>query len=401
MQQQLTNRRVLLGVTGGIAAYKSAELVRRLKELGAEVRVMMTPAATEFVSPLTFQALSGNPVHSQLLDPQAEAGMGHIELARWADLILVAPASADSIARLAHGRADDLFTAVCLASDAVRAMAPAMNRLMWANPATRDNVALLADRGWAVWGPGEGDQACGEIGPGRMLEPLDIAARAAQLFETGLLAGQRLLITAGPTREALDPVRFLSNHSSGKMGFALAREAASAGARVTLISGPVHLPTPDRVTRIDVVSAAEMRDAVLDHVRDCDVFIATAAVVDYRPAQAAAHKIKKHQETLSLELVRNPDILAEVAALAEAPFSVGFAAETDDVAHYAKVKLNAKNLNMIAANRVGGVDSAFDGDDNALQVFWPGGDASISRSSKHSVARQLLELIAQRLRDRD
>jgi len=234
-----------------------------------------------------------------------------------------------------------------------------------------------------------------------MLEPLDIAARAAQLFETGLLAGQQVLITAGPTREALDPVRFLSNHSSGKMGFALAREAASAGARVTLISGPVHLPTPDRVTRIDVVSAAEMRDAVLEHVRDCDVFIATAAVVDYRPAQAAAHKIKKHQETLSLELVRNPDILAEVAALAEAPFSVGFAAETDDVAHYAKVKLNAKNLNMIAANQVGGVDSAFDGDDNALQVFWPGGDASISRSSKHSVARQLLELIAQRLQDRD
>jgi phosphopantothenoylcysteine decarboxylase/phosphopantothenate--cysteine ligase len=395
--QLLANRHVLLGVTGGIAAYKSADLVRRLAEMGAQVRVVMTHAATEFVSALTFQALSGNPVHTELLDPQAEAGMGHIELARWADLIVVAPASADTIARLVQGRADDLLTAVCLTSDAARAMAPAMNRLMWANPATQDNVTALAARGWAVWGPGEGDQACGETGPGRMLEPTDIAARAAQVFAGGLFTGQRLLITAGPTREALDPVRYLSNHSSGKMGFALAREAAAAGAQVTLISGPVHLPTPERVTRIDVTSASEMHDAVLEHAGDCDVFIATAAVVDYRPVNPAAHKIKKDRDTLTLELVRNPDILADVAALKQPPFTVGFAAETDDVERYAKAKLDAKNLNMIAANRVGGVDSAFEADDNALAVYWPGGSASIARASKDKVARQLLELIAKRL----
>jgi phosphopantothenoylcysteine decarboxylase/phosphopantothenate--cysteine ligase len=395
--QQLANRHVLLGVTGGIAAYKSADLVRRLAEAGAQVRVMMTHAATEFVSALTFQALSGNPVHTELLDPQAEAGMGHIELARWADLIVVAPASADTIARLVQGRADDLLTAVCLTSDAARALAPAMNRLMWANPATQDNVTTLAARGWAVWGPGEGDQACGETGPGRMLEPTDIAARAARVFASGLFTGQRMLITAGPTREALDPVRYLSNHSSGKMGFALAREAAAAGARVTLISGPVHLATPERVTRVDVTSAGEMHDAVLQRAGDCDVFIATAAVVDYRPANPAARKIKKDRDTMTVELVRNPDILADVAALKQPPFTVGFAAETDAVERYAKAKLDAKNLNMIAANHVGGVHSAFDADDNALEVYWPGGSTTIARTSKDKVARQLLELIAKRL----
>lgn len=394
---QLANRRVLLGVTGGIAAYKSADLVRRLAEMGAQVRVMMTQAATEFVSALTFQALSGNPVHTDLLDPQAEAGMGHIELARWADLIVVAPASADTIARLVQGRADDLLTAVCLASDAPRAMAPAMNRLMWANPATQDNVAALAARGWSIWGPGEGDQACGETGPGRMLEPTDIASRAGRMFDSGLFSGQRLLITAGPTREALDPVRYLSNHSSGKMGFALAEEAVAAGAEVTLISGPVNLTAPDRVTRVDVTSASEMRDAVLARAGECNVFIATAAVVDYRPEKPAEQKIKKDQDAMTLKLVRNPDILAEVAALKNPPFTVGFAAETNDVERYATAKLNAKNLNMIAANRVGGADSAFDADDNALQVYWPGGDASIARASKTKVARQLLELIANRL----
>ncbi|MDH3712421.1 MAG: bifunctional phosphopantothenoylcysteine decarboxylase/phosphopantothenate--cysteine ligase CoaBC [Gammaproteobacteria bacterium] len=395
--QQLANRHVLLGVTGGIAAYKSADLVRRLAEAGAQVRVMMTRAATEFVSALTFQALSGNPVHTELLDPRAEAGMGHIELARWADLIVVAPASADTIARLVHGRADDLLTAVCLASDAARAMAPAMNRLMWANPVTQDNVAALAARGWAIWGPGEGDQACGETGPGRMLEPADITARAAQIFASELFTGQRLVITAGPTREALDPVRYLSNHSSGKMGFALAREAVAAGAQVTLVTGPVHLASPERVTRVDVTSAGEMHDAVLQRAGDCDVFIATAAVVDYRPASPAAHKIKKDRDTMTVELVRNPDILAEVAALEHPPFTVGFAAETYAVERYAKAKLDAKNLNMIAANQVGGADSAFDADDNRLQVYWPGGYASIERASKNKVARQLLELIAEQL----
>ncbi len=399
--QSLANKRVLLGVTGGIAAYKAAELVRRLADAGAEVRVMMTRAACEFVSPLTFQALSGHPVRSELLDPAAEAGMGHIELARWADLVVIAPASADTLSRLAHGRADDLLGAVCLASDRPAAVAPAMNRLMWANAATADNLALLRRRGWRVFGPGEGEQACGETGPGRMLEPDDLVTHIAAMCESDLLDGQRVLVTAGPTREALDPVRYLSNHSSGKMGYALAGEAALAGARVTLVSGPVSLAAPPRVTRIDVTSALEMHAAVMRHVQHCDVFIATAAVADYRPAQPAAAKIKKNEPQLAVELVRNPDILAEVAALPEGPFTVGFAAETEDLERHARGKLEAKNLDLIAANQVGGRQSAFNADDNALEVYWPGGAASIERAAKTQVARRLLELIAQRLEQRD
>ncbi len=399
--QSLANKRVLLGVTGGIAAYKAAELVRRLADAGAEVRVMMTRAACEFVSPLTFQALSGHPVRSELLDPAAEAGMGHIELARWADLVVIAPASADTLSRLAHGRADDLLGAVCLASDRPAAVAPAMNRLMWANAATADNLALLRRRGWRVFGPGEGEQACGETGPGRMLEPDDLVTHIAAMCESDLLDGQRVLVTAGPTREALDPVRYLSNHSSGKMGYALAGEAALAGARVTLVSGPVSLAAPPRVTRIDVTSALEMHAAVMRHVQHCDVFIATAAVADYRPAQPAAAKIKKNEPQLAVELVRNPDILAEVAALPEGPFTVGFAAETEDLERHARAKLEAKNLDLIAANQVGGRQSAFNADDNALEVYWPGGAASIERAAKTQVARRLLELIAQRLEQRD
>jgi phosphopantothenoylcysteine decarboxylase/phosphopantothenate--cysteine ligase len=389
----LANKNVVLGITGGIAAYKSADLTRRLQEAGAKVRVVMTRAAREFVMPLTFQALSGNPVHSELLDPNAEAAMGHIELARWADCVLIAPASADFIARLAHGLADDLLTTLCLATDVPIRLAPAMNRLMWTNPATQANCAMLATRDIRLFGPGTGDQACGEMGEGRMLEPEALVAALADVFASGSLAGRKVSITAGPTRETIDPVRFISNRSSGRMGFALAQAACEAGAEVLLISGPVALQTPSRVRRIDVETAQEMNNAVL--AANADILIACAAVADYRPAQVSLRKLKKNNRGLTLELIPNPDIVANVAALKPPPFTVGFAAETHDLVSSARAKLVAKHLDMIAANLVG-AGCGFDTEANALEVLWEDGQRSLAQTDKHKLARQLIALIAER-----
>ena len=388
-------KRILLGVTGGIAAYKSAELVRRLIEHRAQVQVVMTSAAREFVTPTTFQALSGRPVRTDLWDAQAEAAMGHIELARWAELVLVAPASADFLARLAHGLADDLLSTLCLATEAPIAVAPAMNQLMWRNPATRANVELLTARGIRLIGPGVGDQACGEHGPGRLLEPADIVAQIAPLLApAGPLLGRRVLLTAGPTRECIDPVRFVSNRSSGKMGFALAQSMREAGAEVVLISGPVSLPTPLGVRRIDVESAEQMHAAVLRELPGTAIFIGTAAVADYRPVSCSEQKIKKTSETLALELTRTTDILSQVSASAQRPFMVGFAAETNTVEHYARAKLLAKNLDLIAANEVGHT-KAFDCDDNSLLVLWRGGRVELPVASKRELARALAGLIVE------
>ncbi len=396
--QRLANKRIVLGVSGGIAAYKSADLVRRLRDAGAEVEVVMTAAAQQFITPLTMQALSGRPVHTELLDPEAEAGMGHIELARWADLVLVAPASADCIARLAQGMANDLLTTLWLATKARLAVAPAMNQQMWAAPVTQDNLAALCARGVAVFGPASGSQACGDVGQGRMLEAVELAQACADQFETGLLTGRHVVITAGPTREALDPVRYLSNHSSGKMGFALAAACAEAGAQVTLIAGPVQLATPARVQRVNVESALDMQAAATAAVdAGCAVFIATAAVADYRPASAASQKIKKSGDTLSLELVQNPDIVAGIAARADRPFVMGFAAETHEVARYAQDKLLRKKLDMIACNDVSRADIGFQSEDNAMTVFWPGGSAELAKASKTQIARELVRLLAARL----
>lgn len=398
MLARLVNKRIVLGISGGIAAYKSADLVRRLKDAGADVRVVMTPAAQQFITPLTLQALSGNPVHTELLDPAAEAGMGHIELARWADLVLVAPASADCIARLAQGMANDLLTTLWLATPARLAVAPAMNQRMWAAPAMVDNLAVLRQRGVAVFGPAAGSQACGDVGEGRMLEAVQLADCCAELFASGVLTGRHVVITAGPTREALDPVRYLSNHSSGKMGFALAAACVEAGARVTLIAGPVALATPDRVARVSVVSAEDMLAASLRAAEDgCDVFIATAAVADYRPAKAASQKIKKDEATLTLTLERNPDIVATIAARPDKPFVMGFAAETHDVEPYALDKLARKKLDMIACNDVSRSDIGFGADDNAMSVFWPGGSARLDKASKAHIARSLVHLLGERL----
>ncbi len=391
----LANRNILLGITGGIAAYKAAELTRLLVGSGARVRVAMTPAAQTFITPLTLQALSGNPVHTDLLDPAAEAAMGHIELARWAEVILVAPATADFIARLAHGHANDLLSTLCLATRAPLALAPAMNTQMWLHPATRANCALLASRGVTLVGPGEGDLACGETGPGRMLDPPDLCAALLGLLGHGPLEGLRVLVTAGPTREAIDPVRYLGNRSSGKMGFAVAAAAVRAGARVTLVAGPVTLATPAGVRRVDVESAAQMLAAVREAVVGCDIFVGTAAVADYRPARVAGEKIKKEAAALAVDLERTADILAEVAALDPGPFTVGFAAETDNLADYARAKLAAKKLDMIAANRVGD-GLAFGTDDNELELFWPGGTKPLARASKTELAEQLIAQIAER-----
>ncbi|HEY6453932.1 MAG TPA: bifunctional phosphopantothenoylcysteine decarboxylase/phosphopantothenate--cysteine ligase CoaBC [Steroidobacteraceae bacterium] len=388
-------KHILLGVTGGIAAYKSADLVRRLRERGAEVQVVMTDGAREFVTPMTFQALSGRAVRTDLWDPTAEASMGHIELARWADLVLIAPATADFLARLAGGRADDLLATTCLASAAPIALAPAMNQQMWANPATQANVAVLKERGVHVFGPGTGDQACGEVGAGRMLEPTELAALAdSTLVPSGVLSGRRVLLTAGPTREPIDPVRFISNRSSGKMGFAVAQAAREAGAEVVMICGPVALATPAGVRRIDVESAADMLAAVQAEVRPDDIFISTAAVADYRPAQAAAQKIKKTEESLALQMARTTDIIATLAAGPQRPaFVVGFAAETDTVEQNARTKMLRKNLDMIAANEVGH-DKAFDCADNELIVLWRNGRKLLPRNAKTQLARELVELIA-------
>jgi phosphopantothenoylcysteine decarboxylase/phosphopantothenate--cysteine ligase len=391
----LSGKHVLLGVTGGIAAYKSAELIRQLREQGAEVRVVMTRGASEFITPLTLQALSGHPVHMELLDSGAEAAMGHIELARWADVLLVAPATADFMARLVQGRADDLLTAVCLACEAPLAVAPAMNRVMWESPATRDNVSVLQDRGARIMGPAEGLQACGETGPGRLLEPDVLASELSGMFRNGALAGCRVLVTAGPTREAIDPVRYISNRSSGRMGFAVAEAAAEAGGQVTLVSGPVSLEAPSHVERINVETAREMYERVLEQAAGIDIFISVAAVADYRPASVAEQKIKKSTDTMTLDLQRNPDILAAVAALPGGPFTVGFAAETEGLESHARGKLEAKGLDMIAGNEVGS-QLGFETEDNALQVFWKGGSVMLARTGKNRLARQLIATLAER-----
>lgn len=395
----LTHQHILLGVTGGIAAYKAPELVRRLRDAGADVRVVLTPAAVAFVTPLTLQAVCGRPVHQDLLSAESESGMGHIELARWADLILVAPATADFMARLAHGFADDLLAACCRATRAPIAIAPAMNVGMWQNAATQRNLRQLIDDGVRVFGPGSGSQACGEVGEGRMLEPLELVALCAGQFGGGALAGRRVVVSAGPTFEDLDPVRFIGNRSSGRMGYAVAQAARAAGAEVTLVSGPVALSDPPGIAVQRVRSALDMRAAVLAAVADADVYIGTAAVADYRPAAPAGRKIKKDRDALSIELTRNPDILAEVAALERRPFTVGFAAETDDVLAYARRKLDHKRLDLIAANAVG-AGLGFETDDNALMLLWPGGQRELPRASKAALARELIAVIAERLHAR-
>ncbi len=390
----IKRKKILLGVSGGIAAYKSALLLRLLQQQGAEIRVVMTRAAQAFVTPLTFQALSGHPVHTELFDPAQEAGMDHISLARWADLILVAPATANAIARLAQGMADDLLSTLCLAARVPIALAPAMNQAMWLNPATQANVETLRRRGYPIWGPAEGEQACGESGPGRMLEPEELSQRAARFFSPGLLQGVRVLMTAGGTREPIDPVRFVGNRSSGKMGYALAEAMRGLGAEVTLVSGPVALSPPEGVTCIGVETAREMHEAVLSRAGACDIFAGVAAVADYAPAQAAGQKIKKQAQTLTLELVRNPDILAEVAALPEPPFTVGFAAETQQVEDFAEAKRLAKGVDLIAANQVGAGAGGFERDENALVVRWQDGREVLPMMDKRTLAWRLAERIA-------
>ncbi|MBA3562670.1 MAG: bifunctional phosphopantothenoylcysteine decarboxylase/phosphopantothenate--cysteine ligase CoaBC [Gammaproteobacteria bacterium] len=391
-----TPPRILLGITGGIAAYKSPDLVRRLRDRGAEVQVVMTGAAERFVTRQTFQAVSGRPVRTELWDEAAEAAMGHIELARWAGRVVIAPASADFIARLAAGLADDLLATICLATEAPILLAPAMNRVMWANAATRANIGTLTGRGMRLLGPDDGNQACGDTGAGRMVEPDRMAeAILAGIAGAGLLEGVRMLITAGPTREPIDPVRFISNRSSGKMGFALAAAAVESGAKVRLVAGPVGLPTPAAVERIDVESAEQMLDAVHRHIGQTDIFVAAAAVADYRPASAARDKIKKTAPEMALKLTRAPDILTQVAALANGPFTVGFAAETRDVEKNARAKLEQKQLDMIAANRVG-AGSGFDSDQNALTVYWSGGEQELPKTGKRELARALVQIIARR-----
>lgn len=398
--QRLYRKRIVLGVGGGIAAYKSAELIRRLRDQGAEVRVVMTQGGREFITPLTLQALSGHPVHLDLLDPAAEAAMGHIELARWADLVLIAPATADLMARLAQGLANDLLTTLVLATDAKVALAPAMNQAMWRDPATQANAQCLAQRGLYLFGPAAGSQACGDVGPGRMLEADELAQQAANLFEHQALSGRHVLITAGPTQENIDPVRYITNHSSGKMGFALAEAAVEAGAKVTLITGPVHLPTPDRVNRVDVVSARDML-AACEAAMPCDLLIAAAAVADYRPEVVAPHKMKKDPtsgEGLLLQLVRNPDILATLAGRPDRPFSVGFAAETENLLEYASRKLRDKNLDLIVANDVANPSIGFNSEENAITIIDRGlHQTSFSQASKGKIARQLVAFIADRL----
>ena len=391
----LTGQKILLGVTGGIAAYKAAELVRLLRSAGAEVRVIMTRAATAFVTPLTFQALSGHPVHLELLDSDAESAMGHIHLARWADRILIAPASADVIARLRAGLADDLLTTVCLAATAPLLLAPAMNQAMWQHTATQQNIAVLKSWGVSLLGPAEGVQACGETGPGRLLEPAAIVEALVGQSGGGALAGLRVLISAGPTREPIDPVRYLTNRSSGKMGYALAQSALALGAKVTLVSGPTVLEPPIGVEVVPVEAATNMYEAVMARAGQADIYIGAAAVADYAPV-AMPHKIKKDAGSLALNLVKTRDILAAVSALPKSrPFTVGFAAETQNLEGYARIKLVAKSLDMVAANQVG-AGVGFEVDDNALYVCWLGGETRLPTAPKSTLAHQLLTLIADR-----
>lgn len=394
----LANKQILLGVTGGIAAYKSADLVRRLQDAGAAVQVVMTPAAQEFITPLTMQALSGHPVHTQLLDPEAEAGMGHIQLARWADLVLIAPATADFMGRLTQGLGNDLLTSICLATAAPIALVPAMNQGMWRNEATQANIDILISRKIHMFGPADGGQACGDIGPGRMLEPLQIIDLASRLFTTGSLAGKKVVITAGPTREAIDPVRYISNHSSGKMGYALVQAAIEAGAHTVLISGPTQLTKPARARCIDVITAEEMYIASMKEAQDCDVFIAAAAVADYRPIEAATQKMKKgDSESITLTLIKNPDIVANVAALPRKPFTVGFAAESEHLIDHARTKLERKNLDLVIANNIAESNIGFNSDDNAVTLIDKFSTTEISQRSKQQLARELIACFAQKL----
>ena len=390
----LSNKRIILGITGGIAAYKCAELTRLLIKAGATVQVVMTKAATEFITPLTMQALSGNRVSIDLLDPEAEAAMGHIELARWADLILIAPATADFISRLANSRADDLLATLVLASNAPIAVAPAMNKAMWSDNGTQSNVKLLEQSGCKILGPAEGDQACGDVGPGRLMEPEALVEACASFFQPGLLGGIRLLITAGPTREAIDPVRYISNHSSGKMAYALANEAIAAGAKVTMISGPVSLDAPEQVTKIDVISAQEMLDACLEHYQACDVFIGVAAVADYRPADVSTEKIKKTESQLHISLVKNPDIISEVAAREDRPFMVGFAAETSNILEFGREKRRQKNLDLLFANNA---TATFNSDSVESTAIYADGETELGSGNKSHVARQMLQMISEQL----
>ncbi|RZG83486.1 bifunctional phosphopantothenoylcysteine decarboxylase/phosphopantothenate--cysteine ligase CoaBC [Acinetobacter pittii] len=408
----IPHKNIVLAVTGGIAAYKSAILVRRLKDYGFDVRVVMTHGAQAFITPLTFQALSGNPVHTELLDPAAEAGMGHIELARWADLLLVAPASCDTLAKFANGLADDLLSTVFLATKSPVWVAPAMNQQMWAAKATQRNLQTLVEDGVHVIMPDAGEQACGDVGLGRMPEPEEIARQVAGYFHQaqraiaekfGLLAGKRVVITAGPTREAIDPVRYISNHSTGKMGFALAAACYAAGAQVTLIAGPVSLDTPNGVQRVNVASARQMLDVSMSSLETgCDIFIATAAVADYRVAEVAEHKIKKAGDELNVSLVKNPDIVATIAGHEKRPFMVGFAAETQNVEEYAAGKLVAKKLDMIACNDVSRADIGFASDENAMTVFFAESyhmkKRELEKASKQEISQQLVEAISDALR---
>lgn len=393
--KSLAYKRVLIGITGGIAAYKSAELVRRVREQGADVRVVMTRSACEFITPLTLQALSGKPVHTELLDHDTEAGMGHIELARWSDVIMIAPASANFIAKLAHGLADDLLSTLCLAADVPLVVAPAMNQQMWSNAATQNNIQRLRTRNIIIAGPAAGEQACGEVGPGRMLEPAELLDILGKQFCSDILSGANVFVTAGPTREAIDPVRFISNRSSGKMGYAIAQAASEAGAAVTLVSGPVALQVPDKVRHISVKTAEQMLTAVLNESAEIDIFIAAAAVADYRCNQVAEQKIKKDESVMSLTLEKNPDILAEVSALKQAPFTVGFAAETEKLEQHAKDKLQRKRLDMIAANQVG-ENQGFESDENAIELYWQEGHLSLGLAPKEKLARELVRVVADR-----
>lgn len=392
--QILQNKNIVLGITGGIAAYKTPELVRRLKDHGANIRVVMTQSAHEFVTPLSLQAVSGNAIADSLLDPAAELAMGHIELAKWADLVMIAPATANTIAKIAHGLADDLLTTIYLATAAPIVIAPAMNQQMWHSAITQQNVQALVDRGLTIWGPGQGDQACGDVGFGRMLDVPELVERCCQFFQPQTLKGQHWVITAGPTREAIDPVRYISNHSSGKMGYAIAQAAISQGAQVSLISGPVNIAAPAGCQLISVESAKDMYHHAISLAEQADVFIACAAVADYRIAEVASQKIKKSADHMQINLVKNPDIVADVAALTKRPFTVGFAAETQDVEQYAMGKLNKKNLDLIAANDVSVQGQGFNSDNNALTLYSKTNKVTIKLASKQRVAQQLVSAIA-------
>ena len=395
----LLNKHILLAITGGIAAYKSADLVRRLREQAAVVQVVMTQAATEFITPLTLQALSGQRVHTDLLDANAEEAMGHIELARWADIVLIAPATADFLAKLAYGHANDLLSTLCLATTAPIIVAPAMNQQMWQAAITQENCQRLQKHGITIWGPAIGSQACGETGAGRMLEPLELVQRLQMKLKIGPLQGQKVLLTAGPTREPIDPVRFISNRSSGQMGYAIAEAANAAGAEVTLVSGPVSLSPPPNIQTISVECANEMFEAVMTYIANIDIFIATAAVADYRPVQQATQKLKKNREQLQLNLERTSDILAAVTNLPSPPFTVGFAAETENLVEHAHLKLTQKKLDMIAANQVGIEGIGFESAENALTVLWKDEQIELPRCPKKELAKQLIEIIVQRYQE--